>query len=100
MNWAQNGSPNLNKYAPKGMFVTKKAQPNKFEILLNVRQLDGLVTYQFDNMYVRQLLSLTIYPFGNLSVRQFVTSETYKFDTMTVRQLGFRQYIVRQLCIW
>jgi hypothetical protein len=42
------------------MFVTKKAQPNKFDILLNVRQLDRLVTYQFDN------ISFDNFAFGNL----------------------------------
>jgi hypothetical protein len=31
--WAQNGSPNLTKYVPKEMFVTKKEQPNLLEIL-------------------------------------------------------------------
>jgi hypothetical protein len=40
------------------MFVTNKEHPKKFDILLNVRQLDGSVTYQFDNMlYVGQLIN-------------------------------------------
>jgi hypothetical protein len=53
MNWAQIWAPNLNKYATKGMFVTKKEHPNKFDILLNVRQLDGSATHQFNNLFLR-----------------------------------------------
>jgi hypothetical protein len=33
MNRDKNLAPNLNKYAPKGTFVTKKEQPNKVDIL-------------------------------------------------------------------
>jgi hypothetical protein len=58
-------APNVNKYAPKGLFGTKKEQPN----MLNVP----------NNMMGRKGIGLTKCLFGNM-----------KFDIITVGNLGFK----------
>jgi hypothetical protein len=38
-------------YIPKGMFTTKIEHPNKFDILMNVRQFDGSAIYKSVRQY-------------------------------------------------